>query len=154
MSDDLQAIEEWAGALLLKLQPAQRRAVNRQVAQDLRRSQVKRIADQQTPDGEAYTARKQRKNLRGKSGRIKRQKAAMFTKLRKQKSLKILQDANQLAVGFYGRVASIARVHQEGLMDRVTKRGTEVRYAARPLLGFSAEDHALIRESLLRHLKP
>ncbi|MDY7546713.1 phage virion morphogenesis protein [Glaciimonas sp. CA11.2] len=152
MSDDLQAIEEWAGALLLKLAPAQRRAVNKQVAQDLRRSQVKRIVSQQTPDGEAYTARKQRKNLRGKSGRIKRQKAAMFAKIRKQKSLTIQQDENQLSVGFFGRVARIARVHQEGLTDKVSKKGPEVRYAARPLLGFSAEDHALIRDSVLRQL--
>ncbi|QRX80873.1 phage virion morphogenesis protein [Glaciimonas sp. PAMC28666] len=154
MSDDLQVIEEWAGALLLKLQPAQRRAVNRKVAQDLRRSQVKRIASQQAPDGQAYAARKKRKNLRGKSGRIKRQKAAMFAKIRQQKSLKIQQDADQLSVGFFGRVARIARVHQEGLTDKVSKKGPEVRYAARPLLGFSAEDHTLIRESLLKHLTP
>ncbi|MDY7547273.1 phage virion morphogenesis protein [Glaciimonas sp. CA11.2] len=152
MNNDLQTIEEWAGALLLKLAPAQRRAVNKKVAQDLRRSQVKRIASQQTPDGEAYTARKQRKNLRGKSGRIKRQKAAMFAKIRKQKSLTIQQDENQLSVGFFGRVARIARVHQEGLTDKVSKKGPEVRYAARPLLGFSVADQTLIRDALLHYI--
>ncbi|KAF3999226.1 phage virion morphogenesis protein [Glaciimonas immobilis] len=152
MSGDLCAIEAWAGALLAKLEPAQRRAINRQVAQDLRRSQAQRIASQQTPDGEAYTARKNRKNLRGKSGRIKRQKAAMFDRLRKSKSLKTTQDAHQLSVGFFGRVARVARVHQEGLTDRVAKKGPEVRYPARPLLGFSVEDQVVIRDSLLKHL--
>ncbi|QRX83280.1 phage virion morphogenesis protein [Glaciimonas sp. PAMC28666] len=92
---DPQAIEDWADAPLAKLLLAQRSAVNKQIAQDLRRSQVKRITSQQAPDGQTYTARKKRKNLWGKIGRIKRQEAAMFTKLRKQKSLKILQDANQ-----------------------------------------------------------
>jgi len=152
MTEDLRAIELWAGALLAKLQPGQRRIVNRQVAQDLRRSQAQRIASQQAPDGATYTARKRCKELRGKKGRIKRQKAAMFDKLRTQKHLKIRQDENQLSVGFFGRVARIARVHQEGLKDRVSKKGPEYQYPARRLLGLSATDQALIRDSLLRHL--
>ncbi|WP_233516332.1 phage virion morphogenesis protein [Janthinobacterium sp. BJB426] len=43
MSDDLHALEAWAGAPLAKLQPAQRRAINHKVAIDLRRSQAQRI---------------------------------------------------------------------------------------------------------------
>ncbi|AMP06530.1 phage virion morphogenesis protein [Collimonas pratensis] len=152
MNDDLHALEAWAGALLAQLQPGQRRVVTRRIAQDLRRSQAQRIASQQAPDGAPYAARKQRKNLRGKKGRIKRQKAAMFEKIRTQKNLKIEQDENQLSVGFFGRVARIARVHQEGLTDKVAKKGPEYHYPARPLLGFRAADQALIRESLLRHL--
>ncbi|WP_329956115.1 phage virion morphogenesis protein [Collimonas silvisoli] len=62
------------------------------------------------------------------------------------------QDKRTL-IGFFGRVARIARVHQEGLKDRVSKKGPEYQYPARPLLGFSATDQALIRDSLLRHLK-
>lgn len=152
MSDDLSTLEAWAGALLTKLQPGQRRVITRRIAQDLRRSQAQRIASQQAPDGAPYTARKQRKNLRGKKGRIKRRKAAMFEKIRTQKNLKIEQDENQLSVGFFGRVARIARVHQEGLTDKVAKNGPEYHYPARPLLGFSATDQALIRDSLLHHL--
>ncbi|MFJ2990925.1 phage virion morphogenesis protein [Collimonas sp. NPDC087041] len=152
MSDDLHTLEAWAGALLAQLQPAQRRAVTRQIAQDLRRSQAQRIASQQAPDGATYAARKRRKELRGKKGRIKRQKAAMFNKVRTTKYLKTTQDENQLSVGFFGRVARIARVHQEGLTDKVAKKGPEYRYPARPLLGFSATDQALIRSSLLRLL--
>ncbi|MEM4990643.1 phage virion morphogenesis protein [Collimonas sp. H4R21] len=152
MSDDLHALESWAGALLAKLQPGQRRVVTRKIAQELRRSQAQRIASQQAPDGAIYAARKQRKDLRGKKGRIKRQKAAMFNKVRTTKYLKTTQDENQLSVGFFGRVARITRVHQEGLTDKVAKKGPEYRYPARPLLGFSASDQALIRDSLLRHL--
>ncbi|PFH10997.1 phage virion morphogenesis protein [Collimonas sp. PA-H2] len=152
MNDDLHALEAWAGTLLAQIQPGQRRVVTRRIAQDLRRSQAQRIASQQAPDGTPYAARKQRKNLRGKKGRIKRQKAAMFEKIRTLKNLKIEQDENQLSVGFFGRVARIARVHQEGLTDKVAKKGPAYRYPARPLLGFSATDQALIRDALLRHL--
>jgi len=151
MNDDLHALEAWAGALLAQLQPGQRRVVTRRIAQDLRRSQTQRIASQQAPDGAPYAVRKQRKNLRGKKGRIKRQKAAMFQKIRTQKNLKIEQDENQLSVGFFGRVARIARVHQEGLTDKVAKKGPDYRYPARPLLGFNAADVEFIRESLLYH---
>jgi phage virion morphogenesis protein len=152
MSNDLSELETWAGALLAKLQPAQRNAVNRKVAQDLRRSQAQRIAAQRDPDGSAYAPRKQRKKLRGKNGRIKRQRAAMFGKLRLQKSLKIKPDANQIAIGFFGRVARTARVHQYGLSDRVSSNGPEYQYPARQLLGFSDADRELIRDSLLRHI--
>jgi phage virion morphogenesis protein len=126
MTEDLRAIEQWAGALLAKLQPGQRRILTRKIAQDLRRSQAQRITSQQAPNGAPYAARKQRKNLRGKQGRIKRPKAAMFQKIRTQKNLKIEQDENQLSVGFFGRVARIARVHQEGLTDKVAKKARHI----------------------------
>jgi hypothetical protein len=50
----------------------------------------------------------------------------MFNKVRTTKYLKTTQDENQLSVGFYGRVARIARVHQEGLTDKVAKKRTEL----------------------------
>ena len=153
MSEDLQALEAWAGALLAKLQPAQRRAINHKVAIDLRRSQAQRIKAQQGPDGAAYAARKPRKELKGKKGRIKRQKAAMFSKMRTAKFLKTQADAGQLTVGFVGKVTRVARVHHEGLTDNVTKKGPKYSYPARPLLGLSETDRTLIRESLLRHLE-
>jgi len=152
MSDGLSTLATWADALLAKLGPAQRHQLFHHIAQDLRRNQTGRIANQQAPDGTVYTPRKHRKNCRGKQGHIKRQKAEMFNKLRTTKQLKTQQDANQLTVGFYGRVARIARVHQEGLKDKVAKNGVEYHYPERRLLGFNLSDHALIRESLLRHL--
>ena len=120
----------------------------RRVAQDLRRSQAKRIASQRQPDGSAFIPRTS-KNLRGKAGRIKRQ---MFSKLRTAQHLKIQADESGLSVGFLGRVARIARVHQEGLTDRVSKNGPEYKYPVRTLLGFTEADRELIKDSLLRHL--
>lgn len=149
---DLAALERWAGALLAKLQPAQRRIVTRKVGQDLRRSQTQRIAAQRGPDGAGYTPRKTRKKLRDKKGRIKRQSAAMFSKLRTSANLKIEQGEHDIAVGFFKRTARIARVHQDGLRDRVAKKGPDYQYPARPLLGFSRDDRELIRDSLLRYL--
>ncbi|OEZ52332.1 phage virion morphogenesis family protein [Janthinobacterium sp. MP5059B] len=153
MSDDLQALEAWAGALLSKLQPAQRRAINHKVAIDLRRNQAQRIKAQQGPDGAAYPARKQRKEFKGKNGRIKRQKAAMFAKIRTAKHLKVRATGDQIEVGFFGWVARVARVHQFGRQDRVSKKGPMYKYPDRRLVGLSEPDWTRIRESLLLHLK-
>jgi phage virion morphogenesis protein len=153
MSGDLHTLATWAGALLAKLQPAQRRAINHKVAIDLRRSQAQRIKAQQGPDGTAYPARKRRKELKGKNGRIKQQKAAMFNKIRTAKYLKVHADPSQLTVGFVGKVMSIARVHHEGLTENVTKRGPKYSYPARPLLGLNEADRTLIRASLLHHME-
>lgn len=153
MSDDLHALEAWAGALLAKLQPAQRRAINHKVAIDLRRNQAQRIKAQQGPDGAAYPARKRRKEFKGKSGRIKRQKASMFSKIRTVKYLKVHADPGQLTVGFVGKVMHVARVHQYGLPDKVAKKGPTYNFPARPLLGITEGDITLIRELLLHHLE-
>jgi len=152
MSDDLQRLEEWAGALIAKVQPAQRRQLVRQVANDLRREHARLIAQQVAPDGTPYPARKNRKELRGKSGRIKRQKASMFNKLRTNTFLRVQADANQASVGFFGKVARVARVHHEGLQDKVAPNGPRYNYPMRPLLGFNTSDAVLLRESLLRHV--
>lgn len=151
MDADLNQLEQWAGALLDKLEPSARRALTRSIAIDLRRSQRQRIAAQRNPDGSAYAPRKQR-NLRGKDGRIRRQ--AMFRKLRTFQHLKPRTDADSLAVGFFGRAARIARVHQHGQRDRVAPGGPEVQYPARGLLGFTLHDRELIRQRLLDHLTP
>lgn len=117
------------------------------------RSQAQRIKAQQGPDGAAYPARKRRKEFKGKNGRIKRQKAAMFAKIRTAKHLKVKATGDQIEVGFFGWVARVARVHHEGLEDKVKKRGPKHNYVARTLLGSSDADRTLIRESLLHHLK-
>ena len=152
MSDDLHALEAWAGALLAKLQPAQRRAINPKVAIDLRRSQAQRIKAQQGPDGTAYPVRKRRKEFKGKNGRIKRQKVAMFAKIRTAKHLKVKASSDQIEVGFFGWVARVAHVHQFGRQDRVSKKGPIYKYPERPLLGMNEMDRNLIRESLLAHI--
>ena len=150
MANDLDALEEWAGALLQKLEPAARSKLTRSLAQQLRRSQQQRVKQQRNPDGSVYATRKPR-DLKGKKGRIKRQ-AEMFQKLPRAGHLKAKGDGQAITVGFTGRVARIARVHQYGLKDRAEANAPEVRYKRRETLGFTGTDLETIRDSLLAHL--
>lgn len=148
MSDDLSRLENWAAPLLAKLEPGERRRLTRTLAIDLRRSQQRRIAAQQNPDGSPYAPRK--REVRGKAGRIKRN--AMFVRILQAKHLRISSDANQAGIGFVGRVARIARVHQQGQSDTVNRSGLRVRYERRELLGFTESDIDRIRDLLVEHL--
>jgi len=151
MADDLRALEDWAGALLAQLQPAERRKVTGTIARDLRRSQQQRIAAQRNADGTPFAPRKSRQELRAKAGRIKR-KRQMFTKLRTARYLRLQSDASTIAIGFAGRLSRIARIHQYGLRDRPAPGAADVQYARRELLGFTDADLELIRDRLLEHL--
>ncbi|MEJ3576060.1 phage virion morphogenesis protein [Pseudomonas fragi] len=152
MDNNLDALEDWAGVLLSKLEPAARSKLARSLAQKLRRSQQQRVKQQRNPDGSPYVARKTR-DLKGKKGRGKRQ-AKMFQKMPKASYMKAKGDAQSITVGFTGRVARIARVHQYGLKDRAEANAPQVRYEQREVLGFTAADLEVIREGLLVHLKP
>ena len=149
---ELDAIESWAGHLLSTLEAPARRAVLRDIARELRRSQQARIARQTNPDGTPYKARKPRakKQLRDKAGRIRRN--AMFAKLRQARYLRTESDAVGLAIGFAGRIARLARVHQFGERVRAAPGGLEYKYPARALLGVSSEDLEMIRNRLIAHL--
>lgn len=150
MANDLDALEDWAGVLLSKLEPAARSKLARSLAQKLRRSQQQRVKQQCNPDGSPYAARKPR-DLKGQKGRIKRQ-AKMFQKMPKASYMKAKGDAQSITVGFTGRVARIARVHQYGLKDRAEASAPEVRYQQREVLGYNESDMILIRNELLNHL--
>jgi phage virion morphogenesis protein len=153
VADDLTQLELWATPLLAKLAPSQRRQLARTVALDLRRAQQRRIAAQEAPDGTPYSPRKQRaESLRDKRGAIRRRKNAMFAKLRTARWLKTNVTNEEAEVGFFGRVARLARIHQEGGEDRVSRDGPMAKYPARPLLGFTAQDRERVREILLEHL--
>ncbi|AEB58219.1 phage virion morphogenesis protein [Ectopseudomonas mendocina] len=149
MADDLRALEDWAGALLAKLEPKQRRQLNQGIARKLRRSQQQRIAAQRNPDGTPYAPRKARQPLRSKQGRVKQK---MFTKLRQARYLKLQSDANTIALSFLARTARLARVHQYGLRDRPGRNSPDVQYSRRELLGFAAADLEMIRDELLDQL--
>ncbi|MFC0708829.1 phage virion morphogenesis protein [Azorhizophilus paspali] len=146
MPDDLRALEDWAGALLARLDAGERRKLTQTIARDLRRNQQQRIAAQRNPDGTPYAPRK---DLRGQVGRVRRK---MFAKLRQAKHLKLQSTVDSIAIGFVGRVARLARVHQYGLRDRVERDGPEVQYDTRQLLGLTDSDIELIRDRLLEHL--
>ena len=146
---DLSALEDWAGALLSRIAPSERRKLAHDIARELRKSQQQRIAAQRNPDGSAYAPRKPRKNLRGKVGFVRR---GMFAKLRQAKHLKLQASPDDLALAFLGRTARLARVHQYGLRDRPERGQADVQYDRRELLGFTDADLDLIRDSLLEHL--
>jgi phage virion morphogenesis protein len=150
MAADLSALEDWAGALLARLSATERRKLNQDIARELRKSQQQRILDQRNPDGSAYAPRKPRKNLRGKQGHLKRRK--MFLKLRQAKHLKLQSSADAIAIGFTGRSAQLARVHQYGLRDRPARGQGDVQYERRELLGLTDADLELIRDRLLERL--
>ncbi|MCO7626415.1 phage virion morphogenesis protein [Pseudomonas fluorescens] len=147
MTNRLEALEDWAAGLLGQLEPASRNKLARSIGQVLRRSQQQRIIAQQNPDGSKYAPRKQR-NLRGKQGRVKR-KVKMFQKLRTASFFKVQGDSNAISVGFAGRVARIARVHQYGLKDRAAPAAPEVKFEQRAILGFTDAELDLIRDQML-----
>ncbi len=151
MTNKLEALETWASGLLEQLQPGARNQLARSIGQELRRSQQKRVLTQQNPDGSKFAPRKKR-DLRGKQGRIRR-KVEMFKKLRTATYMKARGDSNVVTVGFTGRIARIARVHQFGLKDRAERGAPEVRYEQREVLGFTEQDIDLIRDGLLAHIK-
>lgn len=156
--DDLQAFENWADPLLAKLTPAARRKLAMDIGRALRRSQQKRIAAQQAPDGSQFEPRKPRKREedrpRAKAGRVKRKAKAMFAKLRTAKMMTIERDADGVSIGWSKRVARIARVHQEGLSSQVARGGVTYRYPVRQVLGLSESDRDMIRDMLTEALAP
>ncbi|EIK8055067.1 phage virion morphogenesis protein [Escherichia coli] len=144
---ELQKVDDWLSALLANLEPATRSRMMRQLGQELRRTQQQNIRMQRNPDGSSYEPR--RVTARSKKGRIKRQ---MFAKLRTTKYLKTAASADSASVQFEGKLQRIARVHHYGLRDRVSRKGPEVRYAERQLLGYNDKILSLSQDVLLRAL--
>ncbi|HHZ7100452.1 TPA: phage virion morphogenesis protein [Klebsiella pneumoniae] len=144
---ELQEVDAWLDALLAGLEPAARKRMMRELAQQLRRSQQKNIRMQRNPDGTAYEPR--RVTARTKQGRIRRQ---MFAKLRTTRYLKALASQDAASVEFGSRVQRIARVHHYGLRDRVSRKGPEVKYSERRLLGMNDEVKISIHDTLLSWL--
>lgn len=145
MSDDLTALETWLNPLLAKLEPQERTKLAREAAREIRKNQTKRITAQKNPDGSAFEKRKPR-DLRGKQGRIKKK---MFQKLKMARYLKAQGSEQAVTVGFTGRIARIARVHQYGLKDRAERGAPDVRYARRELLGLTQDDLKAVQNILL-----
>lgn len=141
-----QTINDWLNAALAPLGPAQRHRLFRAIAQHLQKSQGQRIAAQQNPDGSAFEARKPRQKQKGIRQR------AMFSRIRNRKHLKYRSSPTEAAVGFSGRIAQIANVHQHGLIAEVEKGGPLVKYAKRELLGLSDADLSAIETLVSQHL--
>lgn len=135
--------------MLAALEPSARLRFARDVGRRLRRSQADRIAAQRNPDGSTFVPRKKKDEpARDRRGRIKRRVAAraMFRKLRQARWLRVEAGPDQVLVGFTAAAARIARVHQLGLRDRVSRKpgAPEVTYPERVLLGVTAEEEQMV----------
>jgi phage virion morphogenesis protein len=153
--DDLSDLTDWAGALLQRLQPAERRRLTIELARDLRRQQARNMQAQQDPEGRAWTPRKAPTELRSARLRIRaeaRAREPMFSRLRGSRWLKARGTANEAVVQFIGRAERIARVHHFGETDQVKPGGPSYDYPARPLLGVTDADRDRLRDIVLRHV--
>ena len=144
----LDAFDDRLASLIANLSPAARKEMARNIAKRLRASQQQNIKRQQTPDGTPFKPRKAQP-VRKKKGRVKRE---MFKKLRTAKYMKAKASADDAVVEFTGNVQRMARVHHYGLRDRPARRGKDVKYESRTLLGISQNHLALIEKVMLTML--
>jgi len=145
---DLQLVNNRLEALISNLSAPARKEMARSIGRKLRASQQQNIKRQQAPDGTPFKPRKTQP-VRSKKGRIRRE---MFAKLRTEKYMKTQANANEAVIEFAGNVQRMARVHHYGLRDRPSRKGKEVRYEARPLLGISIEEKRFIHEMIINRL--
>ena len=139
------ALDRWFDQFLQHLEPSQRRELMRRLAQGLRVRFKDRIKQQKEPNGNRFTPRK-----RDQIGNIKR-KGAMFNKIGQR--LKTEYSADKASIGFGGRSAYIAKVHQEGRTIRPTDRAKPTKYLIRELVGFSQADQKWIETELERFFR-
>ncbi|QXG56081.1 phage virion morphogenesis protein [Pantoea jilinensis] len=145
---ELQLVNDRLEALINSLSAPARKEMARSIGRKLRASQQQNIKRQQAPDGTPFKPRKTQP-VRSKKGRIKRE---MFVKLRTAKYMKTQASPNEAVIEFAGNVQRMARVHHYGLRDRPSRKGKEVKYEARPLLGLSNDDYQVIEDIIINAL--
>lgn len=145
----LELVEYRLNALINNLSAPARKEMARNIARKLRASQQDNIKRQQAPDGTPFKPRKTQP-VRRKKGRVKRE---MFAKLRTAKYMKAQADSDEAVIGFTGRVQRMARVHHYGLRDRPSRKGKEVQYEARPLLGINKQDVHDVEQIIITSLE-
>ena len=119
-------------SLLAGLTTAQFIVARRKISQHLKKSLKQRLASQQTVGGNGFVPR------RGKGD-------AMLTGfIRRTRSR---SDRDSIAVGYSGRDAQLAKIHNLGLIDRIKSQSGRyviADYPARPWVGINADDEAAI----------
>jgi len=149
--NDLVEINQLAGALLARLAPGARRQLLGRVSRDVRKSQSDRIARQLQPDGTRFAPRKA-STSGGKRRKGQLREKMMFRRLRLAKFLKAGATPGEAWVGFAGRAAAIASVHQHGLADSPTRGAKKVRYTQRVLLGLTDGEENRMLDLLLEQV--
>jgi len=157
MADDpLGGLEDWLGAVLQSLSPAQRKRAALKLGKALRRSNLDRIAKNVEPDGGPMEKRKARLD---QTGRVRRQAGGkMFRKLRLVRNFKVTPSPDGVEIAPVGGAAKVAREHHFGLRGFVGRSpsGEKVftRYPERRLLGFSDADRDTIMDVLAELIDP
>ena len=145
--NELSPFDTRLAGLITALSPQSRKSLAVAVSKRLRASQQQNIKRQQAPDGTPYAPRKtplrNTKRLRDR---------AMFSKLRTARYMKAKGSGDDAVVEFVGRVKRMANVHHYGLRDRPSPHSADVKYEARPLLGFSTADVKMIETAVIEHL--
>ncbi|MDU3935353.1 phage virion morphogenesis protein [Serratia liquefaciens] len=145
--NELSPFDTRLAGLITALSPQSRKSLAVAVSKRLRASQQQNIKHQQAPDGTPYAPRKtplrNTKRLRDR---------AMFSKLRTARYMKAKGSGDDAVVEFVGRVKRMANVHHYGLRDRPSPHSADVKYEARPLLGFSTADVKMIETAVIEHL--
>ena len=80
-----------------------------------------------------------------------KQADAMFQQLRTARHMKMTASADRVSIGYEGRIAAIARIHQEGRTAPVNPH-LRYDYPERELLGATPDDIEMVYDMLLRHL--
>lgn len=83
-------------------------------------------------------------------GSIRR--GAMFRKLRGGRHLKSGASDLEIWVGFSGRAANVAGIHNDGLEDRPALKAKPMRYPRRVLLGLTNAERGRVIDLLLTHV--
>ncbi|WP_239806966.1 phage virion morphogenesis protein [Croceicoccus hydrothermalis] len=135
--------------MLADISPARRRLVARKIGQQLRRSNLARIAANEEPDGGAMEPRKDRGDKR-----LRRRK--MFRRLRYARHMTIKPSNEGVELRFRGGSNRISSDHHFGRNSYVgkTKAGDTIRtrYPRRQLLGFNNDDIDGMTDKLLAWL--
>ena len=142
---ELNPLIDRLNGIIQSAEPAARKALIKQIAMNVRRTQADRIKENRNPDGSQYEGRKV-SQLAQKKGNIRKK---MFRKMIRAKWLKAKSTATDASIEFIGRAGQIARVSQYGLRDRVNKRGLEVKYPQRELLGLTSQEMEMIEDIVL-----
>lgn len=142
--DAYTGLEHWLDQIALRLEPAQRRELMRRLAQGLRVRHRDRIKQQRDPDGHRFIPRK-----RNQIGNKKRQ-GALFQNIGKE--LKTEYSADHAAIGFGGRTAAVAEIHQQGKTIKPSRYAKATKYPIRALVGFSQDDEKWIESEIQKFL--
>lgn len=147
LEHNLDQLDAWLTHTLERLTPAaQKKKLLRKVGLDLRRTTARRIAAQQSPEGDAWPARKPQPRKKNHRPRQK-----MMQKLRHTRHLRLRVEQDSLRLGWTGSAGRLARIHHYGLRQKLAYGVAQ--YPARELIGLAAGDEQLVRDSILKHLE-